>query len=278
MPKLWVALWILALGACAHAQGEGPALISGPFPALEDTALSPDAEELAALDDVLARAKREEKLALIVLGANWCHDSKAFVKRLADPDVKALLDDHYTVQLVNAGYFEAGYSLVTRFDLPVYTHTPTVLIVDPQTKQLINRDDHFIWRDAYKTDAAQTAAYLAAKAAPGMRAPMTPAGDGAAAGPYMQQIAAFEQAQADRIRQAYTLIGPRLEARTADLDLYWDPVRDLRYRLPDDMVALRQEVRTRLAKGERDFALAFPTYPAFAWEEDDTASGAPGVK
>ncbi|MEO1311802.1 MAG: thioredoxin family protein [Pseudomonadota bacterium] len=256
---LLIVCFAAAASGCAF-EGEPDLTV---FPLAQDA--------MADVDRALAAARAEEKLALIVLGANWCHDSRALTGRFDDPEMAALLSSDYAVQLVNVGYLDRGFDVADRFGLPVYTHTPTVLIVDPQTGDLVNADDHFQWRDAYKKSGEETLAYFTAKTDPANWAAEVPP-DVAASDDYVRvadEIAAFEAAAAGRIRAAYALIGPRLEADSDDLNDYWRPVAKLRYRLPDDVKALREDAAARVAAGETQIELAFPEYPAWPWEGAD---------
>ncbi len=259
MPKtltLLVVCFVVTLAGCAH-EGEPDITV---FPLAQDA--------MADVDRTLAAARAEEKLALVVLGANWCHDSRALTERFDDPRMSALLAASYKVQLVNVGYLDRGFDVAERFGLPVYTHTPTVLIIDPQTGDVVNVDDHFQWRDAYKISDEATLAYFTAKTDPANWASEAP--PAVVASPVyvelIEGVAEFEAEQAARIRSAYALIGPRMEADAPDMRDYWRPVAKLRYRLPDDVKALRDEVAERVAAGETEIDLAFPTYPAWPWE------------
>ena len=89
----------------------------------------------------------------------------------------------------------------------------------------------------------------------------------------LAEIDDFEQQQADRLYQAYTILGPMLEAykagdKEAFSDVYWNEVRNFRYKVPTDVDALRVEAQERVTAGESEIKLSYPKYPAFSWETD----------
>jgi hypothetical protein len=254
---LFVSLVVLIMPAFSWADDAD----KKPFPATVDA--------MADVDAALARAQAADKKALIILGANWCHDSKALLKKLDDPDVKALVEAGYETALINVGWYERGFEVAPRFGLAIYTHTPTMLIVDPETERVLNAHDQHIFRDAYKMKAKEVRAYFEEKAEPAGWTPEALETVSASSNyqSHMAEIAAFEQEQAARIRKGYEVIAPLLEADSDDLNTYWRPLRKLRYALPDDLLALREEVVTRVAAGETGFTLEYPTYDAFSWEE-----------
>ncbi|MEM9837709.1 MAG: thioredoxin family protein [Pseudomonadota bacterium] len=210
----------------------------------------------------IARAREEGKLVLIVLGANWCHDSKAFAKRLENSELKAVLDESYETLVIGVGYYEQGFDVAKAFGIEIYTHTPTVLIYDPKSEAVINMDDHHIWRDAARVSEEETLAYFKAKADPAGWSPIPESAT------YSAELNAFERQQALRLREAYAFIGPKIEARSDDLNDVWAPIRDFRYNFTNDITRLRQEHREAAASGEA-FDPEWPTYEPFPWDETE---------
>ena len=84
------------------------------------------------------------------------------------------------------------------------------------------------------------------------------------------EIDAFEQLQADRLYEAYTVLAPMLRAyKAGDKEAFseetWNEVRDFRYKIPADIKTLQTEARARAATGESNIKLNYPVYPAFSW-------------
>jgi thiol-disulfide isomerase/thioredoxin len=99
------------------------------------------------VDAALARAKAGNRLALIVMGANWCHDSRALAGWFAQPHFAAMLVSRYELVYVDVGYKDRNIDIARRFGLKSIKGTPTVLIVDGNGK-LLNKKDAPKWRNA----------------------------------------------------------------------------------------------------------------------------------
>ena len=89
----------------------------------------------------------------------------------------------------------------------------------------------------------------------------------------LTEIDVVEQHQADRLYQAYAVLGPMLEAykagnKEAFSEEYWNSGRDFRYKVAHDVDALRAEARERVAAGENKIRLNYPEYSAFPWDKE----------
>jgi len=91
----------------------------------------PSDDSMAAVASVIASAKQSNKLALVILGANWCHDSRGLASRFHLEPMKTLIDESYEVIFVDVGYLNKGRNLIESLGSPAYYATPTVLIIDP---------------------------------------------------------------------------------------------------------------------------------------------------
>jgi hypothetical protein len=80
---------------------------------------------------LLDRAGADNRLALVVLGANWCHDSRALASRLHRPPLTELVQQHYELVFVDAGFLDKARAVMQQFGVALYYATPTVLIIDP---------------------------------------------------------------------------------------------------------------------------------------------------
>ncbi len=231
----------------------------------------PSADPMADLAAKLASAKTTNKLLLVVLGANWCHDSRALATRLLTTPLRTDIEAHYVTLFVDVGYLDKGQEVIASLGVPVYYATPTVLIVDPVSGLVVNAHDRHQWAEAANIGMPASIEYFRQFAGTGQA---TPAAENDA---YLQtllkQIADFEQAQAERLYRAYAVVGPMLKAyKEGDRDAFdddlWNEVRDYRFRVPLDLEALRSEARERVAAGETGIELNYPVYPAFSWEPD----------
>ena len=238
-----------------------------------DGALYPtSADPLADVQQALGRAGDNERLALVVLGANWCHDSRALAARLHRSPLAEVIQENYELVFIDVGFYENGRDVAREFDVAHYYATPTVLIIDPSTGQLVNDEDRHIWGNAYNIDMPSSVRYFEKWA-------MNDAGaDPATGSSELQQlyaeIARFELQQAERVAAGYAVVGPKLAAAEAgnepeDFDASWGELRDFRMAIPADIRKLRDEAKRRVSDGEQDIQLQFPEYPSLSWESAD---------
>ena len=159
--------------------------------------------------------------------------------------------------------------MVQQFGVPQFYATPTLLIIDPSSGQLVNDEDRHMWANAYSVDMPSSVQYFEKWAT------TDSVTDPAADSPKLQQLYAeidqFEQQLAERVAAGYAIVGPMLEAYKAgnapeEFDASWNELRDFRMAIPDDIQALRDEARRRVSEDEKDIQLAFPEYPLLSWE------------
>jgi len=237
---------------------------------LPEYTFSPSNKLKSQVESTLALAKAEQKLALFVLGAQWCHDSKGLAKNFSTPQMQQVLSANYQVLFVDVGYLESGFELVKQFNQPIYYGTPTVMVVNPNTKQLLNKLTMRKWLNAYKVPLNEYVEYFSNltenRDLPAIKSKTMQA--------YLQEINHFEQQQAIRLKKAYQVVGPLLkaymesdakEASTEFVDK-WQPVQDYRYSIQDDIKALIAQAKSNVEQGSNQ-ALDFPIYPDFIWEK-----------
>ena len=105
----------------------------------------------AAVDAALVRAAERGTLVMVVLGANWCHDSRALAGWLQTERFSALVSEHYEVVYLDAGHPQSGegrnLDIAARFGVEDITGTPTLLILASEGR-LLNPDSAKSWRNA----------------------------------------------------------------------------------------------------------------------------------
>lgn len=116
------------------------------------------ADARAEVDAALVRAKAGNRMALIVLGANWCHDSRALAGWFAQPRFTAMLAPKYELVYVDVGQKDRNLDIARRFGLKSVKGTPTVLIVNGDGT-VLNGKDAPKWRNA--STRSQDAIYRA---------------------------------------------------------------------------------------------------------------------
>lgn len=139
------------------------ALVLGSLPGLGAAALAdapghPEARVYEAKADAgravnaaLDRAAASGRRVLLVMGANWCHDSRALAGWLETPRFAALVSQRYELVFVDVGTPQAGrgrnLDIARRFGLEDLPGTPAVLVLSPDGA-LLNPDTAAGWRDA----------------------------------------------------------------------------------------------------------------------------------
>ncbi len=233
-----------------------------------DSPYLPSADVMADVDATLAAARDSDKLALIVMGATWCHDSRGLVKRFRDDRVSGVIEDKYEVLYVDVGHLDTAREVNRRFGMPAIYATPTVMIVDPETESLKNARTMHVWRNADSISYSDTRDYFVAEAQ--AAAAPAPSPD-ALLKKYYDSIRAFEEQEAARLVAGYDLIGPQLAMGPGNypdgFENLWGEARGFRYRLTDDLLALRKQAEELAAEGI-DEPLVFPTYPPLSWETE----------
>lgn len=231
-----------------------------------DSPYQPSADVMADVDRTLAAARDSDKLALIVMGATWCHDSRGLVKRFRDERVSGVIDDKYEVLFVDVGHLDTAREVNRRFGMPAIYATPTVMIVDPETEILKNARTMHVWRNADSISYPDTRDYFVREAATASEPAPRPA---ALLKAYYDSISAFEEQEAARLVAGYDLIGPQLAMGPGNypdgFEKLWGEARGFRYQLTDDLLALRAQAEELAAEGISE-PLVFPTYPALSWE------------
>ncbi len=235
----------------------------------------PSADSLADVQQALARAEDGDRLALVVLGANWCHDSRALASRLHRSPLAEVIRQNYELVFVDVGYLDKGREVLQQFGVPQFYATPTVLIIDPASGQPVNDEDRHLWSNAYSVDMSSSVQYFEnwAMHDAGTDSALDSVADSAELEQLYAEIDQFERQQAERVAAGYAVVGPMLEAYKAgnapeEFDASWTELRDFRMAIPDDIRELRDEARRRVSEGDDDVQLVFPEYPLLSWESE----------
>jgi len=230
----------------------------------------PTENVMADVDAMLARASAQGKLGLIVMGGNWCHDSLALATRMGTPELAPILETNYETMLVDVAGLSDNMDVARRFGRPVIYGTPTVLIIDPATQQLVNAHDMHQWRDAESISMADSTAYFTKMATAATRGVPQEAAMAPHYAKMMADIDAFEEAQAKRIYGGFAVVGPMVMMKNGErpenFRSLWVELSKFRYQITKDLTALKAEVRSFAAEGNNSAVLAYPNYTPFSWE------------
>ncbi len=144
---------MIALAVLAITLGQVPvAVAAAPLSAAasehpEARPFDPKANGKAEVEAALSRAKATNRFAIIVLGANWCHDSRVLAGWFATPRFAGMIAARYELVYVDVGYRDRNLDIAKRFGFKALKGTPTVLIVNGNGK-LLNKKDAPRWRNA----------------------------------------------------------------------------------------------------------------------------------
>lgn len=139
---------LLTIGAPVAVTAPTPSTISThPEAKLYDATRDARADVSAAL----ARAKAANKRVILVMGANWCHDSKALAGWFETVRFKAMLTPLYEIVYVDVGKPQRregrNIEIAQGFGIERIKGTPTVLILSSEGV-LLNKKDAPTWRNA----------------------------------------------------------------------------------------------------------------------------------
>jgi hypothetical protein len=276
-----------------------------PLAHADDGAFVEGADARAEVDAALASAAANGTRALLVFGANWCHDSHGLVDHFQQEDLQTIIQDSYELVYIDVGWRHRNLDLMREMGVWTIYGTPTVLIVDPDLG-LVNRDTMHTWHTAYSREHDEVVRYFRrwAFSRPGggvVENSQTYAG-------LVADIEAWEAREGDRLSTAYETLqawratldeefaaagnddeatrivelyhsvesdidhhrGRMREDRTALYSSAREAVRDAMFELGTD---LNPQLAAQLEASNPDIRLDFPDYgeTLFPWEEDDWA-------
>ncbi|MFT5277635.1 MAG: hypothetical protein ACI97K_002397 [Glaciecola sp.] len=222
----------------------------------------------------LEQAAIADKYALIVLGAQWCHDSVGLAENFSTEQMQTILSERFVTTFIDVGYLEDRRELTNLVGYPNYFATPTVLIVDPKTGELMNIDSLSTWQSAASVDIEDYVEHYSAWNKP--KYDIEAHTISSLLPKEIIGLAEFEKQQSARLQNAYAALGPLLEAsdntkrseRTKEqrkqfLDL-WNEVKLFRTLLQADIHDVRASQLSPIALAAK---LEDSTPSARSWEQ-----------
>ena len=201
--------FIAALGALL--------LLVLPAQALDDEHPRPfdqDYDAMPVVETALAEAVAEQKLLLLVLGANWCHDSRGLAHHFEDEELAATLASGYVTRYIDVGWRDRNYAVARRFGVAAVYGTPTVLIIDPVSEELLNRQSRSYWTSAASRPIEEAREYFAGYLSPDDEIDLVETS--LVYQSLLIEIELFEEEQGERLAVAYTHISSWREMDEAD--------------------------------------------------------------
>jgi len=150
----------LAVTACASV----PAPATAPGPEARPYQVSDTAS--ADVDAALVRARQSGKRVLLVMGANWCSDSRVLAGWLATDRFVDLIERKYELVYLDIGMpgpDRPNVEIARRFGVPALPGSPNVLVL-MSDGVLVNPTTVTTWRNAGSRTADAIYAELASLA------------------------------------------------------------------------------------------------------------------
>nr|WP_242698759.1 thioredoxin family protein [Alteromonas sp. 5E99-2] len=213
------------------------------------------------VNEALNEAIQQNKLLLLVLGAQWCHDSRGLASRFSNEKLFDVIENKYHTVFIDVGYLQDRRDITQRFGYPSYFATPTVMVIEPKSEQLLNGESMDIWAfaasisledylDYFSDERFQLDSNVELKKET------------------FNAINAFASKQTEKLTRAYAKISPMLAQSDAgeapdEFASLWKEVRRFRLALQKDIIKLTKEA----SETGTDSHLVFPEYAPFSWEQ-----------
>jgi len=162
-----ITLATVMLNGCALAQDSHTDETADAIPHVQTNAAykpyDADANSMVDIDKALARARVRGTKVMVVMGANWCPDSRSLAARLDKPKFQTLIADNYELVYVSAGtdpgQKDQNRDVSKRFGVDAIVGTPTVFIAMPDGT-VLNEDSAGYWRHAESLPVDMSYAYF----------------------------------------------------------------------------------------------------------------------
>ncbi|WP_421132404.1 thioredoxin family protein [Alteromonas sp. A079] len=212
----------------------------------------PEENAVAALFDSRQHAIENNKRLLVVLGAQWCHDSRGLAAQFSSEPMQEIIQNDYEVKFIDVGLLEDRRAITTQFNYPTYYATPTVMVIDPQTNTLLNADSMDKWAFADSVPPEDYVDYFGAFQNKATNKPSA--------------LTQYDVANAKRLQNAYDILGPMLGQDIAGNapDGFYDLWKEVRtYR-----ISLQKSLATQAATYSEDDGNKREAYGPFSWENE----------
>lgn len=148
-PALALLLAGLVAPSIAFADTAPPAATA---PATKWFPKEPNADFI--LETAVADARASHRLAVVVFGADWCHDSRALAGVLTSADYTREFGSRFAVTFIDVGKPQAGegrnLDLVAGLGVKALNSTPALFVLAGDGKALNSPSDAVSWRNAAK--------------------------------------------------------------------------------------------------------------------------------
>ena len=88
------------------------------------------ADAVAEVQAAQLAAEQQNKLLMLIFGANWCPDCRVFDKAMYDPDIAPVVSRHFEVVKVDVGNWDHNLGFVAEWDNPIAGGIPAIVVAD----------------------------------------------------------------------------------------------------------------------------------------------------
>lgn len=149
---------------CKADLPDTPLAVAAPVRSAAPAYFDQKADARAAMDAALADASQSGRSAILVFGADWCHDSVALAKILTSDAFRTEFEDRYSVTFIDVGVPQTGQGrnidLLARFKVKALKGTPAMFVIGPDGRQRNRTKDALSWRNAESRGATVTLAWF----------------------------------------------------------------------------------------------------------------------
>jgi thiol-disulfide isomerase/thioredoxin len=132
----------------------------------EKSAYSANRDAKADVDNALAGALTSGKTVVVILGANWCHDSVGLAGWLGTPRFDDMMRDRFDIVYVDVGTPQIGkgrnLDIAKRFGIAKVKGTPLVMVLAADGQLLNSKKDAASWRNAASRSEDDIYSYFSA--------------------------------------------------------------------------------------------------------------------
>lgn len=207
------------------------------------------------------RAAEQHKLLLLVLGAQWCHDSRGLAQTFSTASIHTIISSRFETVFIDVGYYRDVRWLTEQYDYPGYFATPSVMVIDPKSGALLNRNTMPMWNTADSVSEAEYTQYFSEVGSASSTEPAIPQAS-------LDSINTFAKQQTERLFVGFNALSPLLQAAVedqpvdyAELERISEEVYEFRMMLQRDLHQLYKQAQLPAME-----ALSFPEYDLQSWE------------
>ena len=105
----------------------------------------------AQLETFISASLNQEKLPMVIFGANWCPDARCLDAVMQLPTLEGFLDQHFAIMRIDVGEYTRNMSLMEPLGLASQEGIPRIVILglDGESINLATNDQ---WRSARQSD------------------------------------------------------------------------------------------------------------------------------